>query len=569
MVAVPIALLLIFIFLHFAFKSFKDAVMIFTAVPLATVGGVFALWMRDMPFSVSAGIGFIALFGIAVLNGIVLIEHLKELQHGGIKDMRELILKGTKDRLRPVLLTAAAAALGFLPMAISTGSGAEVQRPLATVVIGGLITSTLLTMIALPLLFEIFNNVTGIQLWPLRFKRNVKVLSVSLVLLVSSVPVLSQNRQIGIDEAIQIAFNNNKQLQAYKLKVKESEALNPSAYTIDKTLVYYGSDQNNIAENGYPLNVFGVEQNFNFPTVYAAQKKANNINVSIAERELLLQEQMLAKDVSQAYYEITYLLNRQQVYLRIDSLFKSFSTIIERKYETGDISRLDMLNTSAKQQQIETAISELAYNLETANKKLQALVQSDTAFEVPLRNLELVTVSEMNLELTPGIQLLKMQNEYRNALVRVERNRLFPDLSFSYFNGTNSYAGSKYYHGFQVGMAVPLFFGEQNAKIQAGKIAVDVHENIQSNELILLKARQSELKNELLKYQEQINLYNKSGKKLSEEIIRTSQRSYELGNIDFFQFVLSIENALDLTLNYYSNVSKYNYVALEINYLTR
>jgi cobalt-zinc-cadmium resistance protein CzcA len=171
MIAVPISLALIFIFLHFAFQSMKDAIMIYSAVPLAVVGGVLALLIRGMPFSVSAGIGFIALFGIAVLNGIVLIEHLKELQHSGNKSMQEIILQGTRDRLRPVILTATAAATGFLPMAISTGAGAEVQRPLATVVIGGLITSTMLTMIALPLLFEIFNNVTGVRFWPFRIIR--------------------------------------------------------------------------------------------------------------------------------------------------------------------------------------------------------------------------------------------------------------------------------------------------------------------------------------------------------------------------------------------------------------
>lgn len=169
--AVPVALLLIFIFLHFAFKSLKDAIMIFSAIPLATVGGVTLLWIRGMPFSVSAGVGFIALFGIAVLNGIVLIEHLKKLKQNGTMSMRELIIQGTKERLRPVMLTAGAAAMGFLPMAISTGAGAEVQRPLATVVIGGLFTSTMLTMIALPLMFEIFYNVIGVKFFPLRFIR--------------------------------------------------------------------------------------------------------------------------------------------------------------------------------------------------------------------------------------------------------------------------------------------------------------------------------------------------------------------------------------------------------------
>jgi cobalt-zinc-cadmium resistance protein CzcA len=171
MIAVPVALLLIFIFLHFAFKSLKDAIMIFSAIPLATVGGVLLLWLRGMPFSVSAGVGFIALFGIAVLNGIVLIEHLKELKHSGKLSMRELIIQGTTSRLRPVMLTAGAAAMGFLPMAISSGAGAEVQRPLATVVIGGLVTSTMLTMIALPLMFEIFYNVRTIQFFPFRIKR--------------------------------------------------------------------------------------------------------------------------------------------------------------------------------------------------------------------------------------------------------------------------------------------------------------------------------------------------------------------------------------------------------------
>ena len=116
------------------------------------------LYMRDLPFSISAGVGFIALFGIAVLNGIVLIEHFKELKSQGVTNIKERIIRGAKERLRPVLLTAGAAALGFLPMAISTSAGAEVQRPLATVVIGGLVSATLLTMIVLPVLYAIFDT---------------------------------------------------------------------------------------------------------------------------------------------------------------------------------------------------------------------------------------------------------------------------------------------------------------------------------------------------------------------------------------------------------------------------
>jgi heavy metal efflux system protein len=158
MVAVPLALALIFLLLYFTFHSFKQGLLIFTAIPLSAIGGIFALWFRSMPFSISAGVGFIALFGVAVLNGIVLIAEFNRLKKEGNLTLREIVLKGTEVRLRPVLMTALVASLGFLPMALSNGSGAEVQRPLATVVIGGLITATLLTLVVLPVLYTYFEK---------------------------------------------------------------------------------------------------------------------------------------------------------------------------------------------------------------------------------------------------------------------------------------------------------------------------------------------------------------------------------------------------------------------------
>jgi heavy metal efflux system protein len=153
MVAVPIALVLIFALLYFAFGSVTQGLLIFTAIPLAAIGGVVALWWRDMPFSISAGVGFIALFGVAVLNGIVLVAECNRLRDEGHRYIKGIILQATRTRLRPVLMTGAVASLGFLPMALSNGAGAEVQRPLATVVIGGLITATLLTLFVLPILY--------------------------------------------------------------------------------------------------------------------------------------------------------------------------------------------------------------------------------------------------------------------------------------------------------------------------------------------------------------------------------------------------------------------------------
>jgi heavy metal efflux system protein len=156
--ALPIALVLILVLLFFTFNDIKQSLLIFTAIPLSAIGGVFALSLRGMPFSISAGIGFIALFGIAVLNGIVLISYFNQLKAEGVTDAIQRVLIGTKTRLRPVLMTAAVASLGFLPMALSTSGGAEVQKPLATVVIGGLFSATLLTLIVLPILYLLIEN---------------------------------------------------------------------------------------------------------------------------------------------------------------------------------------------------------------------------------------------------------------------------------------------------------------------------------------------------------------------------------------------------------------------------
>ncbi len=566
--AVPLALILIFLFLHFAFKSFKDAVMIFTAVPLSTVGGVFLLWIRGMPFSVSAGIGFIALFGIAVLNGIVLIEHLKDLKQEGMTNMRSLIYKGTKDRLRPVMLTAAAAAMGFLPMAISTGAGAEVQRPLATVVIGGLITSTMLTMIALPLLFEIFNNVTGIQLWPLKLKRT-KAISSIILILFSTTLAFGQGREISLDDALLIANKNNIELSAYKLRVDEAKVLKGTALSVDKTLIHYDFDQNNIADNGYPLNVFGVEQNFNFPTVYSSKSKLIKHNVSIVENELFKKKINIENKITKSFYKLQYLLNKQNIYYKIDSLANSFYSNTEFKYSQGDISKLDLLNAKVKQQQVQLSVNQIKRNIDIEYIKLASLMQYDSTFKITNEELIRIPISTSDIESNSSYKGMKLQTVYQTKKLKLEKNKLLPDVTLGYFVGTNNHPNSENYQGFLVGLGLPLFYGEQKAIIKANKITIHIRENLENYYLLRTKSEYEELQNKLMIYTESITFYNNTGKQLSNEIIRTSERSYELGEIDFFQFVLSVENALSITLDYLDNLSNYNEVAIDINYLTK
>ena len=569
MIAVPVALLLIFIFLHFAFQSLKDAIMIFTAIPLATVGGVLLLWIRDMPFSVSAGIGFIALFGIAVLNGIVLIEHLKELQHQGITDMRELILTGTKNRLRPVLLTAGAAAMGFLPMAISTGAGAEVQRPLATVVIGGLITSTMLTMIALPLLFEIFYNVKGIKLFPLRFIRSKTVITLLLLFGIPAVSAMGQNNpELKLNDAIDTALHNNKIIAAYVLKTSESKALTKTAFSPDKTIFSYGTDQNNIAEKGYPLRVLGVEQGFSFPTNYIAENKLKQIDVSIAQANLRIEKNELVKNVSATYFNYQLLLNKQKMYTILDSHYNILLTNSEKRAETGDINRLEVLNIKAKKNQVAIQLNTLEANIVNTYKHLKSLINCQTDFTVPLTIVLLPQITAIP-DTLPVFNLLTNENAYYNALISVEKNKMLPDLSVNYYLGTNQYENGKYYHGFQVGVAVPLFFGSTKARVNAAKLSAQSKNLFMENEITTINNRLNQLFSNHLTFKAFIDDFNTSGEPLMNEIMKTALKSYQSGEINFYQFVSSYETAIQIQFDYWDNVVIYNQTITEITFFSK
>ena len=339
LVAVPIALALIFILLFFAFKSVKEALIIYSAIPLAAVGGVLLLWIRDLPFSISAGVGFIALFGIAVLNGIVLIEHFKELKIQGFDNMEELIKQGAKDRLRAVLLTASAAALGFLPMAISTNVGAEVQRPLATVVIGGLITATFLTLIVLPVLYSIFDKPYQTRRIRSKFRKSGGIASI-LFLLFTSIS-FSQQPKKTLEELMDLSIENNAGLKARELEVDKSDALINSAFNFDKTQIYYGYDENNLAINDEPIGVFGIQQDFQFPTVYFSGKKVNKANYKLEQSNYQVHLKRLKYNLTSNYYEYQYLNEKGLVYKTLDSLFKDFSKIATRRFELGETNYLE------------------------------------------------------------------------------------------------------------------------------------------------------------------------------------------------------------------------------------
>ncbi|WP_339613992.1 CusA/CzcA family heavy metal efflux RND transporter [uncultured Winogradskyella sp.] len=565
LIAVPIALILIFILLYFTFNSIKEALLIFSAIPLAAVGGVVLLWVRDMPFSISAGVGFIALFGIAVLNGIVLIEHFKDLKNKGFKDMETLIKQGTKDRLRAVLLTASAAALGFLPMAISTNAGAEVQRPLATVVIGGLVTATLLTLIVLPVLYSYFNsnNEPRRKLNP----GKTSIMAILLLMGLSSMNSYGQDHSQTLESLITIATENNAGLNANRLKVEQSEALINSAFDFDKMQVYYGYDQNNLAINNEPIGVFGVQQDFLFPTVYFTQKKLNKANVNLENSSYNIKEKALKREITSNYYNYLYSAQKEQVYKKLDSLYQNFSNVAQRRFELGETNYLEKITARSKQRQVNLNLVKAEEDVIIAYNLLMSIIQSEDRIEIAKIPLLKIALDIISINESPEIAYYSNTISLLETKRHLEKQRLLPDISLEYFQGTNSGINTNLY-GYQIGLKIPLLFTGKSSRIKASKIAETIAiEEFQDYE-IQFNTKYNVLISQLNQHQKALDYYEQEGTDLSNEILKTANSSFKNGEIDFYQYILSLENAYDIQLNHLESLNNYNQNVIAINYLT-
>ncbi|MCR9265514.1 MAG: CusA/CzcA family heavy metal efflux RND transporter [Flavobacteriaceae bacterium] len=563
LIAVPIALLLIFIMLYFAFKSVKEALLVFTAIPLSAVGGVLLLWLRDMPFSISAGVGFIALFGIAVLNGIVLIEHFKELKGSDFDSLENLIKQGTKDRLRAVLLTASAAALGFLPMAVSTNAGAEVQRPLATVVIGGLVTATLLTLVVLPVLYAYSHNVHfG------KTRKRKKMSKNTLLLIAFSLPFLGfSQEQLGLEDLMSLSLENNKGIQANALQVDRADALKGTAFQFDKTEVYYQYDENNLALNNEPLKVFGVQQQFEFPTVYGAKNKLQNAQYEVQKSALEIRKKELFKSLSTVYYKYQTLHQKALLYKTLDSIYSQFSHAANRRFELGETNYLEKVTAQAKLRQVTNTYSKIQQELGTTYTEIISLVQSNDTLDIKLEKPEKLTVvNPVGLMETETTFLESLQNR-SNAEKQLEGNRLLPDLSLEYFQGTNNGLGTSLY-GIQLGLKIPILFFGHSSRLKSSKINAQITEL--ENQQVTIAANQTYqgLLNQLEQQSKELVYYENEGQQLSEQIIKAAMGNFQNGEIDFFQYIQSLENAYEIQLSHLDVLNQYNTTVLAINYLT-
>lgn len=563
LIAVPIALLLIFIMLYFAFGSVKEALLIFSAIPLSAVGGILLLWLRGMPFSISAGVGFIALFGIAVLNGIVLIEHFKELKGKDFESMEDLIKQGTKDRLRAVLLTASAAALGFLPMAVSTNAGAEVQRPLATVVIGGLVTATMLTLIVLPVLYAYSHN---IKFRKIKRKRKMNRNTLTLIVMLISFSGFSQTK-LDLEDLMTLSLENNNGIQAGSLMVDQAEALKGTAFEFDKTDIYYQYDENNLAFNGEPLKVFGAQQQFEFPTVYGAKNRLQKSNYELQKSSFEIQKKQLYQSLSNAYYQYQTLNQKAKLYGTLDSIYSKFAHAANRRFELGETNYLEKVTATAKQRQITNTYSKVKQQILTAYGQIVSLVQSEDTLKIVDEKPEKLTVLNSEGMLQTETSFLDNRQELSNAQKSLEENRLLPDLNLEYFQGTNSTLGTSLY-GIQLGVRIPIFFFGHSSKVKSSKIQTKITEMENTEITVAMNQRYKTLMGQLEQQAKELSYYEDEGGLLSDQILKAASGNFQNGEIDFFQYIQSLENAYDIQLNYLDVLNQYNQTVIAINYLT-
>ena len=572
LIAVPAALLLIFFLLYLTFQSLKQALLIFSAIPLAAIGGIFALYFRDMPFSISAGVGFIALFGVAVLNGIVLITEFNNLKNSGENNILKVILLGTNSRIRPVLLTALVASLGFLPMALSHGSGAEVQKPLATVVIGGLITATLLTLFILPILYLITNKELKIK--------NINATTL-IFILYSSGHFFAQN-QMDLNALKKTLEEKNGIYQSQVLAGQREEYSAAANIFWGKTNAdlmvgqfnsHYSSD-NNIA----------LSHTIPFPTIASAEKslgnaKSNLLNINASWTLLQLQQQLeLSFDSYQFIHQKRSYLQEQ------DSILNGlYQRMLVRK-ELQDITKLELSLVASRLKKIQNEVFVLEKELEREKFRIAELIQvKPTDFQIEIKDYSLQILqleNTGNFENHVLMNAFKAQEEILNQEKKVALARQLPDISVGYFNQTlvgfqNVNGQEKYFssgdrfQGGTIGLSIPLFWNNYQNRVKAIQTEAQQIELAKNNLGISLQQQFQQRMSMLQALQQSKILFDTQ--LLPESILMQTENElhFQTGEHSMIEFLHIRDQVKQIEMDALVNQFNLNQLTIELNYFLK
>ena len=570
-VVVPIALFLIFLLLYFAFGSVKQGLLIYSAIPLSAIGGILALSLRNMPFSISAGVGFIALFGVAVLNGILLVSEFNRLRQEGWHDVRRIVIHATKSKLRAVLMTALVPSLGFIPMAISTGAGGEVQKPLATVVIGGLIFSTMLTLFVLPVLYIIFEE-------GFKSLRQKKVLAVLLVLLFTGTANVMAQGSITLPAAIDSALAGNMLLQVAKADVAYYEALRNSGTDIDKTSVAFQYGNFNSISND---NQYAISQSIQFPTVYKYQNCINRTNISLSEASKKQREVEVVNRIKNTFYQMLIMQEKIKLLREADSIYGNFITKTRTRYKLGDIDALELATLENQQFQISSQLQLVTTAYGITKGQLCVLTNTKISYEpiadsiVYLYNGNMVNEADV-FQLSPLLAVYKHKVQHADLQKKLETSKLLPTLNAGVSSTTivgwqtiqqnqeQFYGLGQRFTSVNLGMGIPLFYAAQRAKIKAAesqKHMMELELNATKQQLTadIDKAHESYTKFRVL-----VNRFQQKILPNAAIIIKTANQKLAVGEVGYIDWTVLINQAIQIKGEYLDMVQRMNESAFDI-----
>lgn len=557
-VVLPIALSLIFLLLYFALNSLKQSLMIYMAVPLATIGGVFALALRGMSFSISAGVGFIVLFGVAVLNGLVLINRFNALKQEGVTDINRRIILGTKERIRPILLTATAAMLGFLPMAVSASAGAEVQRPLATVVIGGLFTATLLTLIIVPVLYALEEK-SG----RLSFKRSLP-LTLLIIAFGVGAPVQARSQQkVDLKQALVLAEQYYPTMKAAQLSVDRETAMKAGVNDIGTTEFSAGADEIGRGNEG-TFTLLSVRQNLHFLGNKARSRHQSQM-VSTASAAAELTRKQLQKRVSQAYIQAYVAGQRMEVYATIDSIYGGFEMAAKAKYDARETSYLEYLTARKKAIQTAEEKRQAADDYRIAVMQL-SLWLGDGVYEPTVVSEEPLQVADRDsVADSPLSRLYAEKVKLATENISLEKSKSLP--TFFVEGGTKMMGNRMGYWSIDVGVSVPLFRKSYRAREKAARIERDMATADFEAAQIALRATENSLMAQYQKWKRLLMYYHQTALPTAREQQKGAAAAYRLGATDYIGFIQTMGDAVQTELDYWTAYEQLLQTQIDLQYL--
>ena len=608
-IAVPAALGLIFLLLFLTFGSVRQSLLIFSAIPLAAIGGVLALWLRDMPFSISAGVGFIALFGVAVLNGIVLIGEFNRLRLAGEMDLVKVIFEGTAVRLRPVLMTATVASLGFLPMALSNSAGAEVQKPLATVVIGGLITATLLTLFVLPVLYVLIEKRFGKTFGqpnpesrpePVRLSGWLLIGLLGLGSLLPSAiqaqvtagprlaqPSLTQsgNGGISLSQALSQASSNNPLLRVSQLNVGYQQSLRGTAGDVGKTDIATTIGQYN---SRYLDQSFTVGQRLPNPALVRGLRSLADARTAGAEAEGRLTRADLARQVKATYYQLWYVQSLTGFLRSQDSLYAAIARGAEVRRRTGEGTLLEQTAAEVQRRQAQTALIQNELDARILARQLQTLLASPVPPIIPdtlltertLPGVDSPVTDSSMLAQSPELAQLGSQIEIARRETELESARLKPDFVLSLTNQSlrgfaplgdgegqefNNF-GNRFTYG-QVGMSIPVFAKPLRARVTAARLG---QQRAEAQRTARQRTLEGEVATTIQTYQKNrqaLAYYRESALPQAALIREQATKSYRAGEIGYVELLQNLRTVSEIQTGYLAALNDLNQTLINLDFL--